>query len=52
MRALFDDAVISSPTSAARRAVLDRAAAVLGQEVALDLAEGLELECSDTREEA
>ncbi|MDD6694592.1 MAG: SufD family Fe-S cluster assembly protein [Olsenella sp.] len=52
VRALFDDAVISSPTASARRAVLDRAAAVLGQEVALDLAEGLELECADTEGEA
>lgn len=52
VRALFDDAVISSPTAAARRAVLNRAAAVLGQEVALDLADGLELDRTDTEEEA
>lgn len=40
-RALFDDAVIHAGTAEARAAVLDRAAAVLGADVAHDIAEVL-----------
>ena len=44
VRALFDDAAINAVTPAARTAVLDRAAQVLGDEVANDITEGLGLE--------
>lgn len=43
VRALFDEAIIAAPTSEVRSVVLERAAAVLGQEVAHDLVEGLGL---------
>lgn len=49
VRALFDHAVISAPDALARKAVLTRAAEVLGSDVAGDLAEGLGL---DEEEEA
>ena len=44
MRALFDDAAINAVTPAARTAVLERAAQVLGDEIANDITEGLGLE--------
>ncbi len=44
VRALFDDAAINAVTPAARTAVLERAAQVLGDEVANDITEGLGLE--------
>lgn len=49
VRALFDHAVISAPDALARKAVLARAAEVLGGDVAGDLSEGLGL---DSNEEA
>ncbi|MGN0287284.1 MAG: SufB/SufD family protein [Atopobiaceae bacterium] len=44
VRAIFDDAVIQSPTTAARHAVLARAEEVLGAEIADDLLAGLDIE--------
>lgn len=44
VRAIFDDAIIKSPNAAARRAVLDRAEEVLGNEIADDLLAGLDIE--------
>lgn len=44
VRALFDEAVIAAPTPEVRAAVLDRAEAVLGAQIAGDLVEGLGLD--------
>jgi Fe-S cluster assembly scaffold protein SufB len=44
VRALFDDALIEAAHPLARKAVFDRAAAVLGQEVARDLLDTLGIE--------
>ena len=43
VRALFDDAAINAVTPATRTAVLERAAQVLGGEIANDITEGLGL---------
>lgn len=43
IRALFDEALISAPTSDVRAVVLARATEVLGTEIANDLIEGLDL---------
>lgn len=43
VRALFDEAIIAAPTPEVRAAVLARAEAVLGNEIAGDLVEGLGL---------
>ena len=47
VRALFDEAVLAAPTAQARTTVLARAKAVLTDDIALDLIEGLELETGD-----
>ncbi len=44
VRALFDEALIAAPTPEVRDAVLARATAVLGEEIANDLVEGLGLD--------
>ncbi|MDO4539412.1 MAG: SufD family Fe-S cluster assembly protein, partial [Coriobacteriales bacterium] len=49
VRALFDEALIAAPTPEVRDAVLARATAVLGEEIANDLVEGLGLD-SDSQE--
>lgn len=46
VRALFDDALIEAAHPLARKAVFDRASAVLGQEVARDLLDTLGIELS------
>lgn len=51
VRALFDEALIAAPIPAVRAAVLCRAAAVLGSEIANDLVEGLGLESTDSEED-
>ena len=44
VRALFDEALIAAPTADVRAVVLERAKAVLGEDIANDLVEGLELD--------
>jgi Fe-S cluster assembly scaffold protein SufB len=51
VRALFDEALIAAPTADVRAVVLERAKAVLGEDIANDLVEGLELDAIAHEEE-